>query len=164
MLVAARPGLAAAPLAAQDASGLMARRLAAYKASLALLGAGRQETGGSGGGDEVGAGGEGRLLEERKAAALVSVLEAELGGITSAPDLTEVGAAAIDPWPVSKLNALGALFSVSQLLAQHLIYLQRCERWANPPTSLACPPCLSPTVTALAPAAVPDHRKGAGGF
>ncbi len=100
MLVAARPGLAAAPLAAQDASGLMARRLAAYKASLALLGAGRQETGGSGGGDEVGAGGEGRLLEERKAAALASVLEAELSGITSAPDLTEVGAAATDPWPV----------------------------------------------------------------
>ncbi|KAL4443971.1 hypothetical protein ABPG75_011708 [Micractinium tetrahymenae] len=88
VLVGARPGLAAASLSAQDASGLMARRLAAYKASLALLGAGQQGEGGSG--DDAGAGAEGPQLEEKAAAALVSVLEAELGGITSAPDLTEI--------------------------------------------------------------------------
>lgn len=91
VLVAARPGLAAAPLAAQDASGLLARRLAAYKASLALLAVDQQERGGSGSGDDMD--GRGRGLEEKAAATLVSVLEAELGGITSAPDLTEVRAA-----------------------------------------------------------------------
>lgn len=97
VLVGARPGLAAASLQAQDASGLMARRLAAYTAGLALLGAGQQD-GGGGSGDGAGAGADGRELEEKKASALVSALEAELGGITSVPDLTEVGAAPTFIW------------------------------------------------------------------
>ena len=90
MLVAARPGLAGAAPKAQQASQLAAARLAAYKASLALLGGtleGPEEAGAAAGAGPTAA------LTDKQAAALVSVLDTELASTTAAGDLSDVGAA-----------------------------------------------------------------------
>lgn len=88
MLTAARPGLTASAPSAQDASRLAALRLAAYRAAMGLLG----PQGPAGHAGSQGGGAAGPQLTERQAAALVSVLDTELSGMTGAADLAEVGA------------------------------------------------------------------------
>ncbi len=91
VLTAARPGLTASAPSAQDASRLAALRLAAYCAALGLLGP--QAPADQAGSQEGGA--ATAQLTERQAAALVSVLDTELSGVTGAADLAEVGAQAV---------------------------------------------------------------------
>lgn len=90
VLTAARPGLTASAPSAQDASRLAALRLAAYRVALGLLGP-QPAAGQAGSQGDAAAGAQ---LSERQAAALVSVLDTELSGVTGAADLAEVGAGA----------------------------------------------------------------------
>lgn len=92
----ARPGLACQDAdKARTASKLAAVRLTAYKAALALLSVQEQQGGGSEAGAEggeaaAGGGGAPPQLTERQAAALVSVLDAELPSNEGAGNLLEV--------------------------------------------------------------------------
>lgn len=132
VLVAVRPGLTAMPPNSVQGSHLTALRLAAYKASLALLGhAGDVGAAGA----DVGA----ADMTEKQAQLLVSVLNTELASNTCTTDLSEIAESAMDAFESDSPLGCVAL----ELLPQALVLLQAAGGTADMPNeqgeATACP-------------------------